>query len=441
MKRFYITTLGCKVNQYESDGIAAHLVRGGWERTFSQENADVCIINSCAVTSKAAMQSRQATRSIARLNPTAKIIVTGCHAETEPELIRSIPQVDLVAGHTDKFSIASAILAMEDTPGKNGEMDYGKETGHGPAAFHSFEPAVTGGKTRAYLKIQDGCNTFCSYCIVPIARGRSVSMPVPEVMEHLRHLTAQGFKEVVLTGIHLGAYGLDFTEPTSLADLLAIIVNEQLVHRFRLSSIEPGELSQTIIDLAVKSPLFCDHFHIPLQSGDDRILKSMKRPYTAQLFKDLVSNVHNSLPDAAIGADVLIGFPGETDEAFETTYNLIRGLPLSYLHVFPFSPRKGTLAYSLPAKVSHGIIKERCAELRRLGDTKNHEFKSRFVGRKVNAVIQNTRDHDTGCLKAVTSNYLTVLMTGPDDLLGQAAPIVIDTMDKDHQLSGRPVTW
>ena len=281
MKKYKIVTLGCKVNQYESDGISQELDKKGWEKATSIEKIDAVIVNTCAVTSKAGMQSRQAVRKLIRENPDARVIVTGCHAQTDPESIKKIDHVDAIVCHKEKIHIADHIQSI-------------CEKGHSPAfapvdhsrtnTFHGFEQAVSGTMTRAYLKIQDGCNAFCTYCIVPYARGASVSMPEAQVFEHLTQLSEKGYKEVILTGIHTGLYGVDFDNKSSLARLLEEINRRRLVHRVRLSSIEPGEINDTIIELAMPGNVLCNHFHIPLQSGDDHILKQMKRPYRSGFF-------------------------------------------------------------------------------------------------------------------------------------------------------------
>lgn len=459
MKIFYVTTLGCKVNQYESDGIAAELVSGGWTRAESPEDAQICIINTCAVTSRAAMQSRQQIRTIIRSNPDAKIIVTGCHAQTAPEEIRKIEQVDIITGHQDKFRIAGKILESEDKSQHLVSQYSQSETSSGnspisvsPMAqtlkpdFQTFRPAVTGNRTRAYLKIQDGCNSFCTYCIVPYARGRSRSMPVDDVIDHLLHLGADGYMEAILTGIHVGAYGLDLEKKSSLTDLIVKIDRLRPIHRVRLSSIEPGELTSQIISLAARPdskdgdrPSLCDHFHIPLQSGDDTILKRMGRPYDSALFADLIIDLHHAIPNGAIGVDILEGFPGESDKAFENTLNLIEKLPVTYLHVFPFSPREGTPAFDYPDKVDTKKVKTRCAILRKVGVKKRTAFENSQTGRLLESVIQEIPDGETGKLIAVTSNYLSVVVDGKDELKRQIVDIELTGRDRKNRLTGRVV--
>jgi threonylcarbamoyladenosine tRNA methylthiotransferase MtaB len=433
MKTFFIQTLGCKVNQYESDGIASGLEERGW--TKGKKNADVVIVNTCAVTSKAAMQSRQAIRRLIRENPDAKVIVTGCHAQTDPEAIKKIDHIDHLVCHQDKLKIADHLGGS--TGDDSFSLIFKNIDRTEPNVFNGFCHAVKGDMTRAYLKIQDGCNAFCTYCIVPHARGASVSMPENEVLRHLRELGASGVNEVILTGIHAGMYGLDFKEKSSLLDLLTRIDRERPVYRLRLSSIEPCEINEGIIRLARPGHILCDHFHIPLQSGDDDILKKMKRPYDRFFFKDMVQMIHEILPFAGIGVDTLIGFPSETDKQFENTYELIESLPISYLHVFPFSARKGTPAYHFDPKVDEKIIKDRCAKMRTLDKMKRREFVGRNLNQKQEGLVQNKPDKKTGMLKAVTSNYLTVLLKGGPELCGKILDLVLEQWDKDLIVKGR----
>ncbi len=414
-KTFYIETLGCKVNTYESDGIAAGLEEEGWVRGEKGDGADICIINTCAVTSKAGMQSRQAIRRLIRQNPGAKIMVTGCHAQTDPEVVREIKEIDEIICHRDKGKIASYIAGKctnDPSPFSFKKTDH---TQH--AEFIGFDKPVSGSMTRAYLKIQDGCNQFCTYCIIPYARGASVSMPKDQVFTHLKGLANKGFEEIIITGIHTGLYGLDLADATTLSALIREMDDQKAAGRIRISSIEPNEITPELISLAGPDRILCDHFHIPLQSGDDHILQRMKRPYTTAAFQNVVHDIHTALPHAGIGLDVIIGFPGETDAQFETTFELIRSLPVSYLHIFPFSPRKGTPAYHFTPKVDGKIIKKRCACMRELDREKRKAFIRQNMKRPLQGLIQHQADKATGRLKAVTSNYLTVLLDSKGEAL------------------------
>ncbi len=427
MPKFSITTLGCKVNQAESEAIAQDLVSSEWSTTTDCDMAEVCIVNTCTVTQKASMQSRQAIRKAIRSNPKARIIVTGCYAQTAPQEIYRIDGVDYVVGHDKKMSITRLVNPKNDEASDNQVSSRNNIR----RQFQLMPTAVSAPRTRPFLKIQDGCDAFCTYCIVPHARGRSRSMPVDNVLQSIQQLADADFHEVVLTGIHLGAYGRDLSPAENLATLLRRIRTLEAVDRVRLSSIEPLELSHEIIQLVAESDKFCRHFHIPLQSGDDRILKKMGRPYSRQAFHDLVVKIRELMPDAAIGADTLIGFPGENDNAFENTYNLIKELPLNYLHVFPFSGRPGTPAATYPDNIPPEIIKDRCARMRRLGQNKRMNFYREFVGMTMPLLIETKRDGATGLLKGVSSNYLPVLIDGGDDKKNKIVAVKIEKLEGD----------
>jgi threonylcarbamoyladenosine tRNA methylthiotransferase MtaB len=430
--KFSITTLGCKVNQSESDAMAHQLKNSGWHAAHNKETADLCIINTCTVTQKASMQSRQAVRKAIRSNPGARIIVTGCYAQTEPDEIDNIDGVHHIIGHTDKFKIPDIVLSK-------GKGPYPHLIRQNIISKHHFEQApaaVSGNRTRPFLKIQDGCDSFCTYCIVPYARGRSRSMPIENVLENITQLKQAGYHEVVLTGVHLGAYGLDLSPKTDLTELLHRICESNSIDRVRLSSIEPHELTDDIIRLVAKSDIFCHHFHIPLQSGDDLILKKMHRPYTRSLFRNQILKINELLPDAAIGLDTLIGFPGETQKAFENTYSLIDELPVTYLHVFPFSARKNTPASSYPQPVDSKTIKARCKKMRSLGHLKKEGFYKKFTGKPVEILIEDKRDRSTGLLKGITSNYIPVHVNGDDNLKNTLVQVRIDKVKSDKKVLG-----
>jgi threonylcarbamoyladenosine tRNA methylthiotransferase MtaB len=413
--RFVIKTLGCKVNRSESDNLAAVLRQKGLfelqtdpGRASSPPASDhvcVCVINTCTVTEKASMQSRQAIRQAIRAYPRARIIVTGCYAQTEPGDILKIEGVSRVVPQQEKQSLLEAVFQSSDTPLPPPPFPW--------SDVNAFSPEETrGDRTRAVLKVQDGCNSHCTYCIVPRARGKNRSMPEARVISNLHGLERAGYQEVVLSGIHLGNYGLDFSPPSSLMALLEKIEGLNIMKRVRLSSIEPGELSNDIIDFVAQSNTFCRHFHIPLQSGDNDVLRKMGRFYSRSFFRDLVQTVHARIPDAAIGVDVLVGFPGESDAAFENTFELIDSLPVSYLHVFPFSPRKSTPAYSMPEKVKDPLIKARAARMRALGEMKRQRFYDTLSGRTVEVLVEGAVDAAIGLYRGRTSNYVPVNISG-----------------------------
>ncbi|MCP4622657.1 MAG: tRNA (N(6)-L-threonylcarbamoyladenosine(37)-C(2))-methylthiotransferase MtaB [bacterium] len=429
MPKFSITTLGCKVNQAESEAIAEDLLASDWSAVDRCDGAGVCIVNTCTVTQKASMQSRQAIRQAIRANPKARIVVTGCYAQTAPREIDKIDGVDYIVGHDKKMSISQLILPE----GNQSSTDQSPSAGdvHNESRFRATWAATSTSRTRPFLKIQDGCNAFCTYCIVPYARGRSRSMPLDNVLQNIGQLNRANFHEVVLTGIHLGAYGRDLTPAANLATLLDRIQAQKPIGRVRLSSIEPLELTREIIQIVADSDTFCHHFHVPLQSGDDRILKKMGRPYSRQSFRDLVRIIHEMMPDTAMGVDTLVGFPGENDRAFENTYRLIESLPVSYLHVFPFSVRPGTPAAEFADPVPYDIIKDRCERMRMLGQDKRMNFYRRFPGQTMPVLVESKRDKATGLLKGISSNYLPVLIDGPDTLKNKIIDVKIEKLEGD----------
>jgi len=354
-------------------------------------------------------------------------------AKKEGGVGKKITGISCVLGHAAKHSIPDMLTAASDCTGS-----LAAPVGFNPATAPPFRaPALTvgGRRTRPFLKIQDGCDAFCSYCIVPYARGRSCSMPFENVIENIRRLAQAGFYELVLCGVHLGCYGLDLTPPTTLFEILKQVDSGAPIHRVRLSSIEPREISEEIINLTAASAHICHHFHIPLQSGDDAILERMRRPYSRSFFRELVLKIRAAMPDAAIGADVLIGFPGETEAAFQNTFDLVEELPVTYLHVFPFSARKGTPADRFPEKVPPQIIKSRCHSLRQLGVAKKMDFYERFIGRTLPVLIEGQRDA-SGRLKGFSANYLPVCLIGEDALKNTIASVRIESIGKDNTLRG-----
>lgn len=438
MKSFVVITLGCKVNQCESAALGHLFEAEGYAARSDETCADVVVINTCTVTGKAAMQSRQAIRQAIRSCPSAQIVVTGCYAQTAPVEIQAIEGVDLIVGHHDKLNIAK----LAGTPEKGSTPAPVIRQGLGHRCEFSPMPAVTfGDRTRAFLKIQDGCNTRCTYCIVPYARGHSRSMPVADVIGHMHRLTDENVKEVVLTGIHLGAYGEDLTPPCSLVAILEKMIAETAIARIRLSSIEPTEIDGRLIELvAGHQGRVCRHFHIPLQSGDDDTLRRMHRPYTSSRFARLIETIRQQIPETAIGVDVMAGFPGESDSAFEATYRLLERLPISYLHVFPYSPRKGTPAASYDAKVPERIAKERCRELRSLGEKKRSAFFRSMIGRHVEVLTQTAGDPATGVATGLSDNYIPVAIATGDLKENELATVRILDVRSEGNVGGELIS-
>lgn len=425
MNAFTVVTLGCKVNRYESEAISEQLTDQGWHPADKGDKANLCVVNTCTVTGKAAMQSRQAVRRLVRSHPGALLLVTGCYAQVAPEVFASIPGVHYVVGHAFKDQIAR--LARPHNGCRFGGTLV--EDLSAPRLFQDLPMSRFGNRTRPFVKIQDGCDAFCTYCIIPRARGRSRSLSPDIVTQRIRRLQEAGYAEVVLCGIHIGRYGQDLTPGTSLAKLLRSLDSPPGIQRLRLSSIEPAELSEDLIRHIAISVRICPHLHIPLQSGDDEVLKRMNRPYSSKFFRDLIHHITRSIPDAAIGVDVLPGFPGETEKAFEKTCGLIEKLPIAYLHVFPFSSQKGTRAEGLADHVSPETIRKRCQHLRKIGQTKRQRFYEGHIGSTWEVLIEAKRDRATGCLKGFTKNYIPVLVEGTDEWFHQVVEVRLERMD------------
>jgi threonylcarbamoyladenosine tRNA methylthiotransferase MtaB len=400
-----IATLGCKVNRYESAALEEDLQKKNFLLVPFNSIADVYIINTCTITASSDFQSRQLIRRAHRMNPQAKILVTGCYAQIAPRYIAALDGVSMVVGNNLKNQLAE-LLQNNTTISSRVFTDnifQQKE-------FCNMPIATFGDRTRAFLKIQDGCNSFCSYCIVPFARGNSRSMAPQEVFCAWTKLNQEGYKEIVLTGIHLGIYGHDLTPATNISHILHQMCNRREEARIRLSSIEPMEVTTDLLNIFKNNDLLCPHLHIPLQSGDDKILQLMKRDYNAHLFRNLIEKVYSTISNIAIGVDVMVGFPSESDEQFKNTLNLLEHLPVAYLHVFPYSARPGTEAQKFQPQIPGKIKKERAAILRKLSAQKQEEFALRFLRKPLNVLVESTKDKKTGLLKGFSQNYLPFLL-------------------------------
>ena len=356
-------TLGCKTNQFESAAMRELLAGAGYRVVPFDSGAGLVIVNTCTVTAATDAQSRNLVRRARRLNPHCRVVVTGCYAQIDPQALADLPGVELVIGNEEK----------------RGLLDYLQSASSRPIAVADIRAAATAAipvlssvaeRSRAFVQIQNGCDAFCSYCIIPHARGPSRSAPPEQVLDQLRQLAAQGLPEIVLTGIHVGNYGLDLEPRCSLLELLRRIETDTAVKRLRLGSIEPTEIDDHLIASIASSAILCPHLHIPLQAGDDSVLKRMRRSYGREDFRSLVRRITAVIPDVAIGLDVIAGFPGETAEEFENTVALIAELPVSHLHVFPFSKRPGTAAAAMPGHLPGDVKKQRAERLRRLGEEK-----------------------------------------------------------------------
>ena len=407
MSKFSVWTFGCRCNQADSAALREGLCRHSMCEAGNHLDADLVIINSCTVTHRSDQQVRQAVRRVHRENPGARVVVTGCYAERDPETLAAIPGVTLVVGNADRERLPEILGNLDfQTQGKiiHGALQVDRDYLVAPMTR-------TGGKTRPLVKLQDGCDARCSYCIVPHVRGPGRSARTEDILAEIKSLVEAGFQEIVLTGVHLGTYGRKIRGRLRLAGLLREIIGIPGLGRIRLSSIEPMNFEREIIDIAAGSPVFARHFHIPMQSGSDRILRKMRRPHTAARFRDLLDFIQGKMPDVGLGTDVLVGFPGETEDDFAETCDLIRNSPLTYLHVFPFSPREGTEAYSLPDRVSSKIVRRRMEILLDISRSKNLEFRRRFLGRVLPAITL-AHEEDLGASVVLTSNYIHVRIPG-----------------------------
>lgn len=404
MKTVAFHTIGCKLNQHETSDIERQFSERGWRPIPFGEPADVVVVNTCTVTAQSDSRCRAALRKARRGSPGATLIATGCLAQAQPGAVAGMPEVDLVLGNREKESVFDHLDA-DGRPRSERVAAAALAAGTRPA----FAPVEAfAGHTRAFVKIQDGCDACCAYCIVPLARGPNRSLPADLVAAQVATLVAAGYRELVLTGVHLGTWGRDLGPAHSLAGLLSRLVATPGLGRLRLSSIEPTEFTPELLDLLAAAPAICPHLHIPLQSGSADVLRAMRRPYGPEDFARVVERLARALPDPGLGADVIAGFPGESEQDFEQTVSLVCSLPLTYLHVFPFSPRPGTPAAALANPVPPPERDRRADVLRAIGGEKAEAFRGRHVGRTVRALIQGQPGRKRGATHGLTGNYLTV---------------------------------
>jgi threonylcarbamoyladenosine tRNA methylthiotransferase MtaB len=422
--RIAITTLGCKVNQYDSAVIHDRLVAEHSLVPFD-EQADCYIINTCTVTDRADWEARQLVRRAKRLSPQAKVLVTGCYAQVNPQDVAWVTGVDYVVGLNRLDDLLSFVATVENSPGvKIAVSDVKRERGVNVLGTRALP-----GHTRAFLKIQEGCNYSCAFCIIPTARGLSRSVHPREVLDQMRRLADSGYLEIVLTGIHLGSYGHDLTPRLDLVALLEKIVESGLIPRVRLSSLDPREVNDRLIDLVAAGDVVCPHLHICAQAGDDDILKRMRRNYGTAYYRDLLLKVRARLPDAALGSDIIAGFPGESEAHFERSLEYFSALPLTYFHVFPFSQRRGTAAALLPEPIPTRLKKARAQKMRELGQQKKNAFYHSFVGRQVRVLVEGKRDKKSGCHRGFSRNYLPVAVRGGENCVAREVTTTLDSFD------------
>ncbi len=417
-KRFYIQTLGCKVNQYESQAMRESLIKSGFKECLSKDIADIYIVNTCTVTHHADKESRYLVSLFHRTNPKGKIVVTGCYVERNADNISFLPGVSYIVRNEDKCKIAEIL---------NGETSSERRSSMTITDFKDH--------AKAYVKIQDGCENFCSYCKVPLVRPVLTSKPISDIVEEVRTLVKNGFKEIVLTGICLGAWGKDLFSSAiakgiglggiGLSDVLKALDSMGGDFRIRLSSTELKYITDELIELISNNRRFCRHLHIPLQSGDDEILKKMNRPYTTADYRALVDKLRKRIKDIAVTTDVLVGFPGESDAHFKNTVNFIRDLLPSRTHIFTFSTREGTGAWAMGEVLKADMLKKRFHELNATALGASYLYRRNFLDQKLDILVETKRDRHSGLLTGYSDNYIKVLFEGPDDIMKKIVSVKV----------------
>ncbi len=416
--------MGCKVNQNETDAIVSSLIQAGFQEVPFEEKADLYVINTCTVTHLADRKSRQMVRRAIKNNPAAMVVVTGCYAQTSPGDVLGINGVDLVIGTQDRHRLLDLLeeaKAARKPLNVVGDImqadDFEEITGE------ELHPHMV----RAYLKIQEGCNQYCSYCIIPYARGPVRSRPLERVLEAAKQLVYSGYKEIILTGIHTGAYGSDLRPQMDLAGLVGELVRISDLKRLRISSLDPNEINEELLQVMTSSPILCPHLHISLQSGDDEILGRMNRHYDTAYYLSLVERIRRILPDIAFTTDIMVGFPGETEEAFQNTYDLVEKIGFSGLHVFKYSPRKGTAAASFPDQISPQVKEERSKRLIALGERLSREYARKYLGRTVEVLAeQRVEINGENFWEGHSGNYLKILFAENGDYKGQLVSVSLE---------------
>ncbi|MFQ6008627.1 MAG: tRNA (N(6)-L-threonylcarbamoyladenosine(37)-C(2))-methylthiotransferase MtaB [Candidatus Zixiibacteriota bacterium] len=429
-KKVSFQTVGCRLNQYETERIAAQLQPYGFKRVASGEAADLYIINTCTVTLRADSDCRYLIRRAHRENPAGRIVVVGCYVENEPDRVAALEGVDVVVGNREKDAIAQIL------PGKLPELfdrEPYKNCSTTLTDFHEHN--------RAWIKISDGCNQRCSFCLVTIVRGNLVNRPAQEIIDEIKALVAHDYKEVVLTGVNIGYYSDRSVKPpvTNLAELCQMILDETDLYRLRLSSLEPQSVDKSIVKTFAESKgRICRHFHLPLQSASPKILRQMHRPYDCKLYVESVTKLKEAVPDTIIGADVIVGFPGETDEDFDSTCRLCESGPLDYLHVFSYSDRPGTMACELSDKVNHGVIRERNRILTRISNELRFNSHRRQLGKTLEFISEH-KQTDEGYFWGISDNYLRVKLPGWAGGSKEIVKVKITSAHEDH-MEGEIIT-
>ena len=420
-KRVAFYTLGCKVNQYESESIKNQLLQKGYEEVDFESIADIYIVNSCTVTSIADRKTRNMLRRAKKQNPSGKVIVTGCYAETNRKDLLEMEEIDFVIGNKDKSAVAKFVQEIHTQ-----ERVEKKESIYQEKEYQEYEFATFREMTRAYVKIQDGCNEFCSYCKIPFARGKSRSRKQEKVLEEIDKLLLEGFQEIILIGINLGDYGKDLEGDISFETLVQEILKRDLLKRVRIGSVYPDRITNSFISL-FENPKMMPHLHISLQSCDDTVLKNMKRKYGRELILSSLSSLRKEVPSMEYTADIIVGFPGETEEMFQNTYASLEEIGFSHLHIFPYSDREGTLASRMKNKLSPEIKKERVTILENLQKKVEEDRRKAYLGKTIEVLIEEEKD---GYWWGYSPNYLRVKIKGDNISVNSVIQVEIEKVEK-----------
>lgn len=417
-------TLGCKLNFSESSTIARQFEQGGFVRVGANEPADICVINSCSVTEHADKKCRNLIRKLHRRNPNAIIAVTGCYAQLKPYDIAAIDGVDIVLGNNDKEDLYKRVVELN---ARGNAQVYSCDCEQISRFFAAFS---SGDRTRSFLKVQDGCDYKCAYCTIHYARGSSRNMPIAELVKEAEAVAATGLREIVITGVNTGDFGR--TTGEKFIDLLKALDKVEGIDRYRISSIEPNLITDEIIEFCAALPKFQHHFHIPLQSGSDRVLGLMRRRYTSAKFADRIEKIRSLMPDAFIGIDVITGFPGESEDDFRQTYDLLARLKPAFLHIFPFSERPGTPAVDMPDKVPSYISSQRVEHLEELCEELHHDFCATYQGSEADVLFESTMRG--GMMFGYTGNYVRVKAPYDKNLINKICRVRLTEIDSEHDL-------
>lgn len=429
-------TLGCKVNQYETNAMEQQFIKNNYEIVENTQKADIYVINTCTVTNMAERKSRQMLRRVKEINPSAVLVVCGCYAQVAKNELEQIPEIDIILGINEKNEIVQIVekymeeMSEQDKRSQEAEIDDVSRQNE----FLDFGDVTYTEKNRAVVKVQDGCNMFCSYCIIPYARGRIRSRKIESVVSEIEKIAKEGIKEVVITGIHVASYGKDFdNENTSkkirLIDLLEAINKIDGIDRIRLSSLEPTIVDEEFVTRLSKLDKICDHFHLSLQSGCDETLKRMNRKYTTQIYRDAVATLRKYYPEASFTTDVIVGFPGETDEEFAKTYEFLKEIDFYRLHVFKYSPRRGTVAEKMPNQIDGNKKEERSNKLIELSNSMENKHNQSYIGKTVKVLFEEFED---GFFKGHTTNYMMVKVAGSEEQLGEFVNEILDVKIREN---------